>query len=150
MTLTKTAATLSLLLTVTSLAEAPADLRLQWMTLPATPLRGAAGETVEIRYSLRNVGGTAAFAAIVKAQTSLGALGQPVRVQPGPGAGASVDRKLSVALANGMRELCLDALLQQKSETDPPDPNLKDNRICRTVEIVTPPTARASEPELIP
>jgi hypothetical protein len=114
--------------------DAPADLRLQWVGPPAA-VRGPAGSTMELRFQIRNVGGKDAFATIVKAHTTLGPLNAPARVQPGPRAGALVERKLAVALADGMREICVEASLQNRSDGDPPDPNPVDNRICRPVNV---------------
>lgn len=130
---------LSLLLTLIAAAAlvadtAPADLRLQWIG-PPTAVRGSAGQTVDLRFEIRNVGGRDAFATIVKAHTTLGPLNSPQRVQPGPRAGASVERKLAVPLASGMREICVEASLQHRTDGDPPDPSPKDNRICRAVNV---------------
>jgi|SRR5687768_16040954 len=114
-------------------APLPADLRLEWRD-PRNVIEGSAGDTVEVRYRLRNIGGRDAFAVVVRAHTSLGA-GSPERLQPGPKAGASHERHLSIALATGMRELCIEAMLQNLDATDPPDPNPRDNRICSPVHV---------------
>lgn len=121
-------------------AEArPPDLRLEWApggpAASAEPLRGRPGETVRVDYRLRNVGGSDAFVAVVEARTALGPVGGPQRLQPGPAAGATIERRLSLALATGMRELCVDARLQTVEPEEPGDPNQRDNRICREVEI---------------
>jgi hypothetical protein len=121
-------------------AASPPDLRLEWLvegkavTAGAPPVRAREGETVEIPYRLRNVGGADAFAAVLEARTALGPVGKPVRVQPGPAAGVAADRTLRLAVAAGMRELCIDARLQTLEPDQPGDPNGHDNRICRPVE----------------
>lgn len=121
-------------------ADSPPDLRLEWLidgaaaNGPAPALRGRAGETIEIPYRLRNVGGADAFAVVLEARTALGRAGRPVRLQPGPAAGAADDRTLRLAVAAGMRELCIDARLQTLEPDQPVDPNRHDNRICRPVE----------------
>lgn len=121
-------------------AGSPPDLRLEWLVggAPATsgapPVRAREGETVEIPYRLRNVGGADAFAAVLEARTALGPAGRPVRLQPGPAAGAAADRTLRLAVAAGMRELCIDVRLQTLEPDQPGDPNGHDNRICRPVE----------------
>lgn len=112
----------------------PADLRLEWAGAEA-PIAGRAGETVRLRFRLRNVGGDGAFAAVLAAATALGPQGAPERIQPGPGAGESLARSLRLPLAEGMRELCIDAALQRPRPEDPGDPNLGDNRICRPVRV---------------
>jgi len=115
-------------------AASPADLRLEW-AVAKDSIDGRAGETVEIRYLLRNVGGADAFAAVLSTSTALGPQGAPRRVQPGPRAGDSLALTLSLPLAEGMRELCIDAALQNLRAEDPADPNPGDNRICRTVKV---------------
>jgi hypothetical protein len=121
-------------------AESPPDLRLEWLvdgeavTAGAPSVRGREGATVEIPYRLRNVGGADAFAAVLEARTALGPAGRAVRLQPGPAAGAAVERVLRLAVAAGMRELCIDARLQTLEPDQPHDPNRHDNRICRPVE----------------
>lgn len=120
---------------------APADLRLEWLVAgrpaagEAGPIRGREGETVTVPYRLRNVGGADAFAVILEARTALGRSGAPERLQPGPAAGAKTDRTLRVAVATGMRELCIDARLQTVEAGGGGDPNRDDNRICRRIEI---------------
>src|SRR5687767_4585935 len=99
-------------------ADTPPDLRLRWTTAGAS-VAGAAGTTADLQYELTNVGGSAAFAVILKAQTTVGASGQPVRLQPGPAAGASMQRKVSFALVRGMREICVDAVLQTRGRGEP-------------------------------
>lgn len=122
-------------------AEArPPDLRLEWSSGGHDPgaaeaVRGRRGETLRIPYRLRNVGGSDAFAVVVEAHTALGPVADRERLQPGPAAGAAIDRILSLALATGMRELCIDARLQTMEPEDAGDPNPQDNRICRKVEV---------------
>lgn len=112
----------------------PPDLRLEWLD-PAEAIEGTAGETVELRYQLRNIGGRDAFAVVVRAHTSLGEPRRPERLQPGPKAGEKADRKLPLALAVGMREICIDVTLQNLSAEEPGDANVKDNRICRPIRV---------------
>lgn len=119
---------------LSSAADTPPDLRLRWTT-PGASVAGTAGITVDLQYELTNAGGSAAFAVILKAQTTVGAAGPPVRVQPGPVAGASMQRKVSFALVPGMREICVDALLQTRGRGEPPEANLENNRICRAVTV---------------
>jgi hypothetical protein len=114
-----------------------ADLRLEWRD-PASAVDGVAGSTVELPYRLRNVGGRDAFAVVLKTHTSLGAPQQPERVQPGPKAGATMERTISLPLATGMREVCVEAMLQTLAADEPTDPTLKDNRICRPVRVREP------------
>jgi hypothetical protein len=115
-------------------ADAPPDLRLRWIPA-ASPVRGSVGETAELQYELSNAGGSPAFAVIVRVQTTVGPVGQPVRLQPGPAAGASMSRKVTLALVQGMREICIDAALQNRGGSDPPEANLENNRICRAISI---------------
>ena len=120
---------------------APPDLRLEWLVHGKAvregvePLHGRRGETVAIAYRLRNVGGSDAFTVILESRTALGRAARPERVHPGPDAGKADDRSLRLALAEGMRELCIDARLQTLAADDPGDPNAQDNRICRRVEV---------------
>jgi hypothetical protein len=121
-------------------APAPADLRLEWLledgvVAEAPVVQGAPGEVVELAYRLRNVGGQEAFAAVVRADTALGPVGAAERLEPGPEAGKSFRRVLALPLAEGMRELCLQARLQNRRAEDPPDPNPDDNRVCRRVVV---------------
>lgn len=118
-------------------AGAPADLRLEWPDgrREREALRGRAGETVGLDYVVRNVGGRDAFAAIVSSHTALGRLRPDERLNPGPEAGRQVERQLRVALADGMRELCLQVRLQTLEAGEPADPNRDDNRLCCAVEI---------------
>lgn len=111
-----------------------ADVRLEW-SAPEPAIEGPAGETVQLRFRVRNVGGQAAYAVVLTISTALGPQGAPQRIQPGPGAGESVSRTLALPLAEGMRELCIDALLQNLRAEDPADPNPGDNRICRVVRV---------------
>jgi hypothetical protein len=115
-------------------AESPADLRLEWVGGDAA-VSGKVGQTVELKTLLRNVGGRGAFAAVVKTHTSLGPFGDPVRVQPGPAAGASLPRTITIPLALGMRELCVEVALQNVAVDDSQDPNPRDNRICRAIKV---------------
>jgi len=120
--------------------DAPPDLRLEWLiggrpTTTAEPVSGRAGETLRLPYQLRNVGGSRAFAVEITAYTTLGSLGRPERVEPGPRAGEEMPRWLDLPLARGMRQVCLVARLQTLNEDDPRDPNPADNRLCRTVRV---------------
>jgi hypothetical protein len=124
----------------------PPDVRLDWINA-ADVITGEAGATIEMRYSVRNVGGAPAFAVVLRNVTSLGPLGEPLRVQPGPEPGKKMDRVLSFALAPGMRELCVEATLQNRNLDDPLDPTPSNNRICRVVRVTerkTPPRAKGS------
>lgn len=116
---------------------APADLRLEWPggTREREPLRGRAGESVRVPYVVRNVGGRDAFAAILTSHTALGRLHPDERVRPGPAAGRHLDRQVRMALAEGMRELCLEVRLQTLRADDPPESNREDNRLCCPIEI---------------
>lgn len=126
-------------------ATTPADLRVRWESPEAT-VEGRAGMNVELSYEVANVGGAPAFAVVVSARSTVGAVGPPVRIQPGPKAGDAVKRKVSFALVRGMRELCLDAALQQRAGGEPPDPDLTNNRICRAITIVSAPRRPEEEP----
>jgi hypothetical protein len=114
--------------------DAAPDLRLRWKE-PSVPIHGRTGTKVDLAYELTNIGASGAFAVIVKAQTSLGPIGAPARIQPGPDAGATLQRKVSFVLARGMREICVDAVLQLRSGSDPPEPNLANNRVCRPLTV---------------
>lgn len=116
-------------------ATAPADLRVQWADR-APAVEGSAGTNVELAYEVSNVGGAAAFAVVITARTTVGPIGAPLRIQPGPREGSAVRRKVTFALVRGMREICLDAVLQHKTEGEPPDPDLTNNRVCRSITIV--------------
>lgn len=123
-------------------AEAPPDLYVEWIVngrgvTDAPPITGRSGETVELAYRIRNVGGRDAFSAVITAQTALGRIAPPRRIQPGPRAGAAFDRTLSMALARGMRELCIEVALQNLDAEDPEDPEPGNNRRCRRVETPT-------------
>ena len=131
----------ALLLIAASSPPAPPDLRLSWVdgrgSRPGgSPLRGSPGRTIRLRYQVRNVGGSDAFAVVVSAATALGPIGLPMRFEPGPDAGARIDGVLDLALADGMREVCLEARLQTVRPEDPGDPNPADNRLCRPIEAV--------------
>jgi hypothetical protein len=118
----------------------PPDLRVEWVssgapTREGEPVRGKAGEVRRLEYQVRNVGGADAFAIILAAQTALGPFGKPVRIEPGPQPGRLLRRTLELPLAEGMREVCIEAALQTSNADDPHDPNPQDNRLCRRVEI---------------
>lgn len=117
-----------------SRAERAPDLLLRW-TSSSAPVHGRAGSVVELPYELTNAGGAPAFAVILRTQTTVGPLGEPVRLQPGPAAGATVGRKVSFALVRGMREICVDVALQNRSGADAPEANLANNRICRAITV---------------
>ena len=114
----------------------PPDLAVVWSKSSAV-VSGAAGETIEIGYVIRNLGGRDAFAVISRVSTTLGPIPR-ARIQPGPEAGKSVERVLSLPLAVGMSELCIEVILQNVSLDDPSDPNLKNNRACRPVAVREP------------
>lgn len=118
-------------------AESPPDLRLEWIGGP-TLVRGTTGDTVDLRYRIRNLGGRDAFASVLKTLSSLGAVGEPLRIQPGPAAGRHLDGPLKIVLATGMRELCIEILLQNRTREDPADPTPGDNRACRPVKVEEP------------
>lgn len=126
---------------------APADLRLQWAggtAADGSPVRGAAGTSVSLPYEIVNVGGSGAFAVVVTSRTTVGSVGTPTRIQPGPQPGKAVGRKVSFALVRGMREICVDAALQHRAGGEPPDPDVANNRICRAIEV-TPQPSRSEE-----
>ena len=131
----------------TSSAEGgPPDLVLEWTeggrpSASGSVVRGQAGETVQLSYQIRNVGGSDAYAAVVSAHTGLGRYGQPRHLQPGPAAGGVLKRRFSLTLALGMRELCLEAHLQTLTADEAKDPRPQDNRRCRKVELVEPSAA---------
>jgi hypothetical protein len=129
----KYATLLAFILLSAATTPPPPDLRVAWSD-GGKDLEGDAGATVPIGYVIRNVGGRDAFAVVIRITTALGPVA-PVRLQPGPNAGASVERQGSVSLAVGMRELCVDVTLQNVALEDPPDPNLADNRVCRAVRV---------------
>jgi len=114
--------------------EQSGDLRLEW-TGAAGKIQGRAGEAVVLRFQLRNVGGRDAAAAVLAVATALGPLGPPRRLAPGPRAGQGETRTLSLSLARGMREVCIDAALETAHADEPRDPNPRDNRICRPVRV---------------
>jgi hypothetical protein len=127
-----------------------ADLRVEWIDpnehtanakpdsakTPA-PVIGRSGQTVRLRYRIRNTGGMDAFAVLVRVQTGLGRNGPPVRLQPGPKAGRSLERDLDLALATGMAEVCVEARLQTLRADDPTDPYQDNNRACRQIRLKT-------------
>lgn len=120
-------------------AEPPPDLHLEWIVngravTDAPPITGRSGETVELAYRIRNVGGRDAFSVVITAQTALGRIAAPRRIHPGPRAGAAFDRTLKMALARGMRELCVEVALQNLNAEDPGDPEPANNRRCRRVD----------------
>lgn len=119
---------------------APPDLHLEWLeggvpTRDAPGLDGETGQTLTLRYQVRNVGGSDAFALVLTESTSLGRLSGPSRVQPGPAAGAALARTLRLALAPGIREVCVQATLQTERLADPEDPNPENNVLCRRVRV---------------
>lgn len=134
-------------------SPSPADLRLEWArgkgaegsgsSFRASDIEGAEGETVSVAYRLRNIGGSNAFAAVIESWTALGREGRPLRLQPGPVAGEIQERHLELALASGMRELCLEVRLQNLEAGSPGDPNPKNNRICRRVIVQRSPEAHS-------
>lgn len=116
------------------------DLRLDWVlesesSPDAPPVRGRAGETVRLGVRLRNLGAADAFAVILEGYTALGPTRSPRRLQPGPSAGGSMDHQEPLTLAPAMRALCLVARLQTLDDGDPGEENLKDNQICREIEL---------------
>jgi hypothetical protein len=135
-----TAALLAVLAVPCRAGGAP-DLALRW-TGGGAAVRGAHGTTADLRFELANAGTAPAFAVIVKAQTTVGPVGQPVRLQPGPAAGATMQRSVTFALVRGMREICIDAVLQRRGDGDPPDPNPENNRICRAIAVDPQPTSQ--------
>lgn len=125
---------IALLLSSMVATPAPADIRLEWIG-GAAPIEGSPGRTVELHYAVRNVGGSEAFAVVVRGLSSLGPTGDPIRLQPGPAPGKKIERRSVIALATGMRELCIEATLQNRNRDDPLDPTPSDNRICRIVKV---------------
>ncbi|MBZ0112854.1 MAG: hypothetical protein K8J08_10365 [Thermoanaerobaculia bacterium] len=139
MTLMITLATL-LLLPTTSDSPPPADVSIEWVDEGAQtgePLEGEEGSTAEVRYRVRNVGGRDAYAVLVQSHTALGPLGPAIRLRPGPKAGQGIDRTLTVPLARGMRELCVEGRLQTLDASRPAeDPSPRNNRACRPIRVV--------------
>ena len=125
---------LLLFATAAAAAPPPPDIRLEWAG-GAAPVEGPAGKVVDLGYAVRNVGGETAFAVVIRTLTSLGPHGQPVRLQPGPDPGAQFDRTLAITLARGIREVCVEADLQNRNRDDPLDPTPSDNRICRVLRV---------------
>jgi hypothetical protein len=124
-------------------AQQGPDLRLEWLhegraRTQAPPLEGRSGERLEVSYRLGNSGDRDAFAVILRAFTALGPQGTPERVEPGPAVSQQIDRTVTIVLSEGMRELCLEARLQNRSAGDPPDPRPHDNRICRRIQVHPP------------
>ncbi|MCH9647904.1 MAG: hypothetical protein K0U98_06670 [Deltaproteobacteria bacterium] len=141
-----------------SASPSVADLRLEWAegrggegpsgslggsSPQGGEIHGTEGEAVSVAYRLRNIGGSNAFAAVVESWTALGREGRPLRLQPGPAAGEIQKRHLELALASGMRELCVEVRLQTLEAGSPGDPNPKDNRICRRVIVQPSPEAHS-------
>lgn len=123
-------------------ASAP-DLRLEWKvgsrsTRTAPSLEGESGTQLRIAYRIRNVGGRDAWAVFVRAYTTLGTVGPEARLRPGPGAGRALERQIVLTLAQGMRELCLEARLQQLDIQESPEANTDDNRLCRRIRVTDP------------
>jgi hypothetical protein len=124
-------------------AQPGPDLRLEWLEAgraraQAPPLEGRSGERITVAYRLGNSGDRDAFAVILQAFTALGPYGSAERVEPGPATNQRIDRALTLVLSEGMRELCLEARLQNRSAGDPSDPRPHDNRICRRIQVHPP------------
>ena len=121
-------------------APPPPDLRLEWRlaeaySRKAPPISGIAGSTVTLRYRLRNVGGSNAFAAVIASHTALGRQGRSIRLRPGPKAGRAFERTLDLPLAVGIREICIEARLQTIGANEPRDPHPEDNTLCRRITV---------------
>lgn len=114
-------------------APPPPDLRLEWKS--ASPIEGRSGQVVLVPYRLRNIGGAHAFASILRVHTTLGPYDAAERIQPGPKAGQTIDRAINLALAVGIREVCVEVTLQTLAADERGDPNLKDNRVCAPVKV---------------
>ena len=122
------------------------DLRLEWLVdgkprTQAPAIEGPSGTRVTVSYRLGNNGDRDAFAVVLRAFTALGPFGAAERVEPGPAAGRHHDRSFTLVLSEGMRELCLEARLQNRAAGDPPDPRPQDNRICRRIHVPAPEVA---------
>jgi hypothetical protein len=115
----------------------PDSVQLDARKIAAAPVIGKSGQTVRLRYRIRNTGGMDAFAVLVRVQTGLGRNGPPVRLQPGPKAGSALERDLDLALAVGMAEVCVEASLQTLRADDPSDPYQDNNRACRQIRLKT-------------
>jgi hypothetical protein len=113
----------------------PAELEPRRPAVEPLPIEGRAGESVRLRYRIRNVGATDAFAVVIRVQTGLGSVGRPTRVEPGPEAGKAIERALDLPLAVGLAEVCVIAVLQTLRADDPRDPFTDDNRICRRANV---------------
>lgn len=142
----KAASVLGFLLAATTVyparAEAPPNLRLEWLedgrpTTETEPIGGETGETLRLPYQVRNIGGNRAYAVLLKAYTTLGPLGKPERLQPGPRAGEELLRWVDLPVSRGTREICLEARLQTLDADDPQDPDPSDNRLCRRVTVAS-------------
>lgn len=128
------------------------DLRLEWIgdrpaqpppaagestkpTIEMSPIDGRAGETIRLKYRIRNVGASDAFAVLIKVQSGLGVRARTTRISPGPTAGKALERTLDLPLAVGLVEVCISAVLQTVRSDDPRDPFTEDNRICRRAHV---------------
>lgn len=119
---------------------APPDLRLEWVidgrrVRTPDPIRGTAGEVLRLDYEVLNVGGAPAFAAVLSVTTTLGPLPGSRRLQPGPQPGERIRSSLRLSLSAGVRQVCVQARLQTARATDPGDPHLEDNLLCRDVIV---------------
>lgn len=133
-------------ITLSAIAQsgAPADLYLEWIVegrgvSEGPAIEGDGGTTIRVEYRVRNVGGRDAFAVVASAHTALGRVGPPRRFEPGPRAGRGLAGTLTFALAEGMRELCLEVRLQNLEADEPEDPEPSNNRRCRPVRVERPP-----------
>ncbi len=119
--------------------QPPADLLIEWVTEsrhPSPPIEGESGTSVDVGYRVRNIGGSDAYAVLIRSHSALGPLGQPIRLHPGPKAGRGIERTLRVPLARGMRELCVEGRLQTLGTDPHEDPSPNNNRACRPIRIV--------------
>ena len=126
--------------------DAAPDLCLEWRRDPGLPLRGAGHESVEFEVRIRNLGRGGAFAVILAAAAGDRSLGQPSRIEPGPAAGAYIDRSVRLRLPPDLDQLCLTARLQTLQIDDPRDPRQADNRICRRIDSIPVPSAAIRRP----
>lgn len=110
------------------------DIGVRWVEPEEADAAAVVGTRAEIAYYLYNQGVADADAVIVETHTTLGPLRPPHRLEPGPGAGATLHRVEHLAVVEGMRELCVEVRLQTLAADSPPDRNLANNRICRSLE----------------
>jgi hypothetical protein len=138
MTTLITTLTALLFLPAGPIPQPPADILIEWVDVEpeAVPLEGESGTTTEVKYRVRNIGGTDAYAVLIRSYTALGPLGPSIRLRPGPRAGRDIERTLTVPLARGMRELCIEGRLQALDSTATEDPSPQNNRACRPIRIV--------------